>query len=58
LDGHGRVNLLRVILAAQLLEGEQAIDDLTDPVMQAAANAAVQQLNTFRLSEPVLKLYR
>ena len=61
----GHVTLLSffaIILAvssAQLLGGEQAIDDVTDPGVQAAANAAVQQLNSVRSSDlPELVLYR
>ena len=47
------------VSSAQLLGGEQSIDDLTDPGVQAAANAAVQQLNSFRSSDsPELILYR
>ncbi|XP_065919145.1 uncharacterized protein [Dysidea avara] len=47
------------VSSAQLLGGEQAIDDLTDPGVQAAANAAVQQLNSVRSSDlPELILYR
>jgi len=46
------------VSSAQFLGGEQAIDDFTDPGVQAAAKAAVNQLNSFRSSDlPELILY-